>query len=135
MFPQFAVVIIRIYTLYNIRIDLKTNFISIATTARYLGKRPKKSQRDFPMLIQPFNICSALKARRTRPGKAVCPTVSSCMRRSFRGISPPKAERKILLIFLYFWPQGAFFSPCERIEIKKPLSQSLQSPLVFYPYF
>ena len=52
MFPQFAVVIIRIYTLYNIRIDLKTNFILMATTARHLVKRPEKSQRDFPMLIQ-----------------------------------------------------------------------------------
>ena len=52
MFAQLAVVIIRIHTLYNIRIDLETNFILIATTARYFVKRPEKSQRDFPMLIQ-----------------------------------------------------------------------------------
>ena len=52
MFAQLAEVIIRIYTLYNIRIILKTNFNLIATTTRYLVKRPEKSQRDFPMLIQ-----------------------------------------------------------------------------------
>ena len=104
--------------LYNIRIDLKTNFILNVTTARYLGRRPEKSHRDFPMLIRSFNICRALKPGahekkqlRKWPGKAVCSAVSFFMRHSFCG------------------------NCGERIEIKKVLSQSLQSPLVFYPYF
>ena len=52
---------IYLHTLHNIKIDLKTNYILIATTARYLGKRRENSHRDFPMLVQSFNICLTLK--------------------------------------------------------------------------
>ena len=73
MFAQLAEVIIRIHTLYNIRIDLETNFILIATTTRYLGKGPETSHRLNANSV--LQYLPYLKARHTReeiPGKAVC---------------------------------------------------------------
>ena len=61
------------------------------------------------------------------PGKAVCSAVSSRVRRSFRENFATSVQDGTNSTFSS--------SSARKIEKKKPLSQSLQSPLVFYPCF
>ena len=126
-----------IYTLYNIRIILKTNFNLIATTTRYLGKGPETSHRLNANSV--LQYLPYLKARHTReeiPGKAVCWAVYSCVRRSFRGNLATQCLKNTCHLVIFLATRALFLTVSgQRVEIKKALSQSLQSPLVFYPYF